>query len=143
VDIALAPAMLDREPVVLAAVRDITQHREMSAQATWLAGLLDLTWDAVAVYAPQTLHREYVNQALVELTGFSREDLLEQRGNRWTDDPAVRVGLEPVLSGRTASLDVEEELPTADGDTVPVVSRVTLREQDGGERLLVAVSRRR
>lgn len=142
-DISLAPVMLEREPVVLAAVRDATPHRQLAAEVAWLAGLLDLTLDAVAVVDPQTLQREYVNQALVELTGFSRDDLLEQRGNRWTDDPAVRAGLAPVLSGATASLDVEEELPTADGGTVPVVSRVTLREHAAGDRLVVVVSRRR
>jgi PAS domain S-box-containing protein len=143
VDISLAPVMLEREPVVLAAVRDASQHRLMAAQLTWLAGLLDLTLDAVTVYDPRTLHREFVNQALVDLTGFSREDLLEQRGNRWTDDPAVRAALEPVLSGSADKMDVEEDLPTADGGTVPVVSRITLREHDSGDRLVVAVSRRR
>jgi PAS domain S-box-containing protein len=143
VDIALAPVMLDRAPVVLAAVRDATPHRRMAAEVAWLAGLLDLTLDAVTVYDPQTLQREYVNQALVDLTGFTRDDLLEQHGNRWTDDPAVRATLEPVLAGLRATMDVQEELPTADGGSVPVLTRVTLREHEDGDRLVVAVSRRR
>lgn len=143
VDISLAPVMLDRQPVVLAAVRDATPHRRMAAEVAWLAGLLDLTLDAITVYDPQTLAREFVNQALVDLTGFSRDDLLEQRGNRWMDDPAVRATIEPVLAGTRATMDVQEELATADGGSVPVVSRVTLREHQDGDRLVVAVSRRR
>lgn len=110
-------------------------HADWSPSATVYERIFETVGDGV--YALDGDGRFVaVNEAYCELTGYDREELLGEPGRKVTGSTigAEAEELQRRLEAGKSVVTLETELPTADGDAVPVEARVTLYPlSDGGD----------
>lgn len=76
VEVSLSPSFHDDQPVVIAAVRDVTQRRQAEAHTRRIERLIDRAHEGVYLLDPETLRLTYVNAGAVSHSGYSRDELL-------------------------------------------------------------------
>ena len=135
VEISLAPTSVDAHPMVLAAVRDITARRELEERLRLVADLLGATGDAVVVVDVATRRRVYVNQAALDRTGYTVEEL-ETVPIGAPRDPQESARLQEaitsVVQGRVREATLDSHVQHRDGTSVPVEIRITHRPAASG-----------
>ncbi|MFB6082642.1 MAG: PAS domain S-box protein [Halorientalis sp.] len=120
--------------------REITERKQREAQQARYEHLVETVGDAVYILDEEGRFT-FVNDALCEMTGYDREELLGSSVHIIKDDETVAEAedaLRDLLRKQggqegmpIAKLDVE--LITEDGERVPATDRMTLRPLDDGE----------
>lgn len=135
VEISLGPTSIDGHPVVLAAVRDVTTRQELEDRLRLVADLFDAMTDAVVVIETATGLRVYANQAVLDRTGYTREELNAVPVGA-PSNPEERVGIQEaiaaVVSGRVRETALDTHVLSRSGATVPVELRITHRPPPAG-----------
>ena len=120
--------------------REVTERKERETQQARYEHLVETVGDAVYILDPAGRFT-FVNDALCEMTGYDREDLLGSSVHIIKDDETVAEAedaLRDLLRKQAdhegmpiANLDVE--LITSDGERIPATDRMTLRplSEDG------------
>ncbi len=75
IEISLSPVRTAREPLVIAAVRDISERVAAQTRIAEILGVLDGIEDALFLFDRESLLFTYVNQGAVEQVGYSAEEL--------------------------------------------------------------------
>ena len=95
---------------------------------------LDCTLDGVFVYKTRTLRLIYVNQGAMQLTGYSKDELLRMTPvdvmPEFTEQ-RFRSLLQPLLDGSNASLSLETIFQHKDGHTLPVEISLQMVQKEG------------
>jgi PAS domain S-box-containing protein len=136
----LAPAEIGGEQRVLSIHRDITERRELERM---YGDIFEGVSDGLLVHDPETGDILEVNDRYCELTGYSREELLEGNiGLIVPDDPEYtrEDALERIRRARTEGPQLFEfTVQRKDGD--PFVGEISLRtiELRGEQRVLASV----
>ena len=75
VEISLSNVAIDEQAFTIAAIRDVTESRRMTADLARMANALDATTDGVLLLDPMTLEILMANEGAATLTGFARSEL--------------------------------------------------------------------
>lgn len=145
VEISLSPMESDRGPLVIAAVRDVTERLAAQAQSRRIQQSLDAITDGVFMFDPYSLKFTYVNQGAIEQVGRSRSELLALGPLDLLvdhDETSFRDLLQPLLDSGVGSRSITTRHLHADGHLVPVEVVVQCPELGRGlERTAVALVR--
>jgi len=118
----LAPIIEDGEVVQLVgATRNVTQRRAEKRELQHYETVLNTVPDGAYILDDDFEFR-MVNDALIELTGYSRDKLLGSHASLIFDDEAVEAGQqnrEHLQEGRSEQEYLQTEIETANGDRVP------------------------
>ncbi|RQH01462.1 PAS domain S-box protein [Natrarchaeobius oligotrophus] len=114
------------------AVHGRLEQRERALQR--YEQLVETAGDGMYVFDDEG-HFMTVNDALVEMTGYSREGLLGEHASMLVDDESVEAGEETIRSLLDANPDrttdtVELSLETKDGETIPCEAQVAIIVRD-------------
>ena len=135
VEVSLAPASVGGRLVVVAAVRDISSRRALEQRERLIADLLDIASDAVTVIDVATRRQVYVNQAALDQTGLTREQLdtlplgvpaTVQEGEKLLATERA------VTAGPSHQAVIESYARGPDGRSVPVELRLTYQPSAKG-----------
>jgi len=123
VEISLSPLLAASRPLVVAAVRDITDRVVAEAEQRQIRDLLDATRDAILIFDAETLRFTYVNQGAVDQVGYTRSELLTMTmlhlAPEFTET-RLRTLLEPLARGDVSSTMFTTTHRRRDGTSVPV-----------------------
>jgi diguanylate cyclase (GGDEF)-like protein/PAS domain S-box-containing protein len=124
VEISLSPLASAGEPLVMAAIRDVTARKQMEAALSESEERFRLAFNAapigMALATPDGRLLE-VNHALCQMLGYSRRELLEQRSPVLThpDDLAEsRARIEELLAGAVHSTTLEKRYLHREGQVI-------------------------
>jgi len=78
VEISLSPMAGDGGPLVIAFVRDVTDRVQAEVRTREITEVLNTTHDAVSIVDAVTFRFTYVNEGLIEQTGYSQQELLQR-----------------------------------------------------------------
>jgi len=130
----LAPIIEDGEVVQLVgATRDVTQQRAEKRDLQRYETVLNTVPDGAYVLDGD-FEFGMVNDALTELTGYSRDELLGAHASLLFDEDALEAGhqnRDRLLDGQSEYEHLHTEIETADGDRVPCEIRERLLGSDG------------
>ncbi len=121
----------------VAFVRDITERRRAEKR---YRSLFENSRDAIVLTDPEGNFRR-VNDAFVELTGYSRDELQELRAQDLYEDPDRRQELLRALEESGYVQGFELQLRRADGDLVHCTVTTNLRPGPEGRRGIQAIIR--
>jgi PAS domain S-box-containing protein len=117
-------------------VRDVTERVERERDRRRYASLVDALGEPVYEMDVDGRFR-FVNDAAVDATGYSREELLGSHVSIAMDDDAVEAVREQLVAildeGGDDRLRTEFELDPKDGEAYPVENRLALLRGDGGQ----------
>lgn len=141
VEISLRQTAIDGNQRILAVVRDLTDRREREHELKQYRTLINTIPDMAYVLDPD-FRFTLVNDALVEVTGYAREELIGSHASLLFDDEAIHMAAEIREDFRDADNEVgqlETELETASGECIPCDIRgKPLPEADGWRSLSTA-----
>ena len=123
VEISLSPLRLDDDVFVVAAVRDVTERVAAEEQLHRVLRALDATDDAVFIFDAATLRFSFVNEGVVRLVGYERDELLTMTPvhlNPYTTESEYRRLVEALLADGSSSMVRRSILLAKDGSEVPV-----------------------
>ncbi len=133
IDISLAPIGVTDEPLVVAAVRDATERRAITAAQAELAAIVQSSQDGILAMTTTGVVTSW-NSGAARLLGHTADDVIGEHVSRLVP-PAARAGVERLLD---AALSVQHqrvldtEWRTADGRQLPVAISVSpLRDPIG------------
>ncbi|HET9058499.1 MAG TPA: PAS domain S-box protein, partial [Acidimicrobiales bacterium] len=138
VDISLAPIGAEQEPLVVAAVRDVTERKAAESALAQLAAIVESSADAIFSITRDGVITSW-NPAARTMFQYDREGVLGRHiGQFFPDDPVLEDLLDAALSGRpTPSHDTR--WLRQDGTPIDVAISVSLLDVRGqqGYSLLV------
>lgn len=105
------------------ALQEARHRRRALEELNQFKTTLDQTLDCVFMFRPDRLRFHYVNQGVVDLFGYSREELLEMTLmdlDPELDEASVRSILKPLILGETPSITLETVHRRKDRSLVPV-----------------------
>lgn len=136
VEVSLRQTFIDGDRRILAVVRDITEHKEYERTLEQYRTLINTIPDMAYILGPD-FRFTLVNDALVDVTGYAREELLGAHASLLFDADAIAMGeenRERLGDGTRESGRLETELATASGERIPCEIRAKLLPERGGNR---------
>ncbi|WP_435065985.1 PAS domain S-box protein [Halobaculum sp. EA56] len=133
VEVHLTPLRPRGEERVLAVVRECTTRKERERDLERYQTVIDTVPDMAYVLDPD-FRFALVNDAMVDVTGYPREDLLGAHASLLFDDEAIDEGewnRDRLRSGARESERLETRLETADGERIPCEIRGDLLPRGG------------
>jgi PAS domain S-box-containing protein len=122
VEVSLSPISSGTGRYFLAIVRDVSARKAAEAERERLQRLLDAGHEAIFVIDPSSLEFTYVNEGAVELTGYRRDQLLDDMTpahlTPHLDTAAHRDMLDGLLARGLDRLEFQTTLRRADGSEV-------------------------
>ncbi|MBY0247100.1 MAG: PAS domain S-box protein [Nitrospiraceae bacterium] len=130
--------------IVVLLYREQRAEREFATRMHQTLVTLDATRDGVFVFDPGTLRFSYVNEGVMQQTGYSREELLGMTPlaiKPEFDEPRFRAMIEPLVSGAQRTYSFTTVHRRKDAVDVPV--EINLQCVDAGTTLarMIAVAR--
>lgn len=145
VEVSLTPMRVDRQTLVLAAVRDVTERLALEGQERDVPGVLDAVQDALVVFDHETLRITYVNDGAVRQLGYTKDELLRLTQLRITprlSETEYRRLVDGLAPGESTSfVTVHRRKEGTDVDVEVTLQRPPPGSSIGGGRLLVSVAR--
>lgn len=141
VEVSLRQTSIDGDQRVLAIVRDISERKKREHELEQYRTLINTIPDMAYVLDPD-FQFTLVNDALVDTSGYTREELLESHASLLFTDEAIEVGeqnRERLRDGDHEVARLETNLKTASGEQIPCEVRgKPLPEKDGTPSLSTA-----
>jgi len=143
-DLSVTEVLLRGERVFIGVLRDITERQAAIQEVSRFKGILDNTRDMIFMFDPKSFHFVYLNNGMVEVFGYSRQEFMTMRA--WEISPQLpehlfRAHVAPLLEGGKPWLKYEAIHLCRDGRELPVEVSLQLVEEGRGNHLFVAVSR--
>ena len=139
------------EPAHLAFAEDLARRAATAVDTARLysemrnfRSTVDLTHDGVFMFDPETLRYFYANQGATDLTGYSRDELLEMTPldlKPEFDERRLRLFLEPLIDGGTESTVVTTTQRRKDGRLISVEMLMQHVAPDGQRGRVVTIVR--
>jgi len=123
---------------------DITEQKNAEREVQRFKNILDNTLDMIFMFDPETLRIVYASMGNVITLGYTRHELMDKPF--WEINPLVpehvfRSHIAPLLTGDKTWMNYETVHTCKDGQELPVEVFLQLVEEEGGNRLFVAISR--
>ncbi|HWA12313.1 MAG TPA: PAS domain S-box protein [Burkholderiales bacterium] len=133
-----------RSRQIIAVSRDVNERMRVTAALNHFKYVLDNTLDMIFIYDVDTLRLNYVNEGAARALGIPRERLIgmapwEVRADMRQQDYAASI--EPFLSGRITSRQVETVYRRPDGSLMPVEVTMQLVRRPGESGTFISVAR--
>jgi PAS domain S-box-containing protein len=133
VDISLAPVGDKDRPLVVAAVRDITERKAAQSAQAQLAAIVRSSADGIFSMTPSGVMTSW-NQAAEEVFGYSQADVVGHHVSQFfPDDPVLEELLDAARSGRTAGSRLSRDTRWLTHDGTPVDVAISVSHLDSGE----------
>jgi PAS domain S-box-containing protein len=143
--ISLSPLALGDESLVIAAVRDVSDHVAAEAHLHRVVHSLDATDDAIMIFDAETLRFSHVNDGAVRMLGYDRTELDRMTPvhlNPHATEADYRSLVEALRSDSTASVRRQSLLLAKDGHEVPVEKLYQAAgDTDDGVQWVIGVAR--
>ncbi len=146
VEIALSPAKVGDDQLVVAIIRNVSDRLALEAAQESIRASLDAVDDAVFMFDPESLEFSYANAGATAQTGYERAELLDGMTPLHVkplfDEPTFRRLLAPLLDGTQNALTFETVHRSKSGEDVPV--EISLSYPETGQHLqrsMVALTR--
>ena len=128
IEISLSPVQFGEDMFTVAAMRDITERVDAEEHAHRVLRTLDASADAMFIFDAATLRYSFVNEGVVRMVGYEREELLGMTPmhlNAAADEAEYRGIVEQLLTDTTRPLVRHSTLLGKDGREVPVEKTFT------------------
>jgi PAS domain S-box-containing protein len=130
VEISLSPTTMDGVEVVIAAVRDVTARQAADERERIVSEALDSVADGVVVIDSRSGRRLYANQAALDNTGYTREELAALPiGLPSTPAERSRIdrAIASVVAGEVTQATLDSHVRHRSGSRLPVEMKITFR----------------
>jgi len=144
VDISLSPLESDKELMIIANVRDISERVQAEQSMREAMAMLDATEDGAFIFEPETLRFTYVNEGAVHELGYSHDELLKMTPvdiKPEFDEATFRELIAPMLRGELDTYRFTTRHRHKDGHDIPVEITLQYETPPGGQTRFIALVR--
>ncbi len=128
VEIGLSPGRAEGEPVVLVAIRDVSERRRAQAAESLVGQALDVIDDGVVVLDAETGERVYANRAVLDRSGYGPAELTGVRlgaPSTPAEEAALQRAVREVVTGAARRVVLDTHVGRRDGTRVPVETAIS------------------